>query len=137
MLSQMSQDDLKTLVTSLGLGDMLDNPQSLKYNSPLAPYAGTLSAFPPTAVGKGYEGIIGGNGICNNLTFLLVDNTSNYGDLEVSGTEYQATYNNGYCSRLKTIVDTISTISQSTPNLFGANGGTGSAAATTHNLQLS
>ena len=101
MLSQMSQDDLKTLGTTLGLGDFLDNPQGLKYNSPLVPYAGTLTAFPSTAVGKLYEGIIGGNGICNNLPFTLVDNTGNYGDLELAGTEYQTTYSNGYYSRLK------------------------------------
>ena len=42
MLSQMSQDDFKSLGTTLGLGDLLDNAQSLKFvnsSSPTAPTA--------------------------------------------------------------------------------------------------
>ena len=82
MLSQMSQDDLKTLGTTLGLGEMLDNAQSLKYNSPASPYAITGGAvgYPLIVTGKAVTGVLGGNGITNNLPFPVANDTANFGD---------------------------------------------------------
>ena len=133
MLSQMSQDDLKTLGTTLGMGDCLDNPQSLKYNSPLSPYASTATgSYPLNAVGKAFTGIYGGNGITNNMPFPMADNTANAGDLELSGTEYLGTYNNGYYSRLKKVADTSVTPAANAFSscLFGPSVGTNNTAAT-------
>ena len=74
----------------------------MKYNSPAAPYTiVAASGYPLTAVGKTLTGVLGGNGITKNLPFPVANDTANFGDLEIAGTEYQATYNNGYYSRLK------------------------------------
>ena len=97
MLSQMSQDDLKTIGSTLGMGDILDNVQSIKFNTYLSPGGGTASAYPPTAV-KGFTSIVGGNGINNNAPFAVSPNTADFGDLNVPSSEFYTAYNNGYYS---------------------------------------
>jgi hypothetical protein len=95
MLSQASQDDLKNLFPTLGAGDVLDNYESMVYNGSMtSASAGTFPAM--TAVTGG----IGGNGLINNLPF-----GTDYGDQNATGQQYVGSYNNGYYSRLKRIID--------------------------------
>ena len=74
MLSQMSQDDLKTIGSTLGMGDLLDNFQSAIYNGS-GVSASSSGAFPNATVSGG----IGGNGMTNNAPFPLTG-TANSGD---------------------------------------------------------
>ncbi len=64
MLSQMSADDLKTMGSSLGMGDEIDNWESMTYtNSTLATVTGTVAnALTPTTIA---------NGVANNTPFPL------------------------------------------------------------------
>jgi hypothetical protein len=113
MLSQMSQDDLKSFGTSLGMGEVLDNPQSLRYTgSGNATGTGTASAF-PTNPATTYT-CLGGNGVNNNEVFSA---TPNFGDISGTGIQGTNTYNNGLVSRLKKSVDV--TNGQYT-NLYGS-----------------
>ena len=60
MLSEMSQNDLKSLGTSLGFSQCVDTPSSTKWN-------GAVSNLGiPTAC------VSGGNGLCNNFPFPVV-----------------------------------------------------------------
>ena len=70
MVSQMSEDDMKSLGSTLRMGEYLDNPQSLKYNCPTFHAAGDV-AFPGAAASSlGITaGLVGGNGIVNNSPF--------------------------------------------------------------------
>ena len=52
MISEMSQNDLKNIGTTLGFSEVLDNPMSVKWNG----VVGNASAS-------------GGNGLCNNFPF--------------------------------------------------------------------
>jgi hypothetical protein len=60
MLSEMSQNDLKSLGKSLGFSDCIDTPTSTKWNGAVS------NAGIPTAVAGG------GNGLCNNIPFPVV-----------------------------------------------------------------
>ena len=133
LLSQMSQDDLKSLGSTIGLGDILDNPQSLKFvnsTSPAAPaapiaYNAVINATP------GLTNIVTGNGFTNNLPFPLANNAADYGDMPNAASEYYTTYNNGYYSRLKKVVDTNQVgATTAQVNLFGGTAGTNSNATT-------
>ena len=64
MLSQMSQDDLKTIGASIGMGEYIDNWESMTYTGAgLNTATGSaVNALTPTAVG---------NGIANNTPFSL------------------------------------------------------------------
>ena len=101
MLSQMSSDDIRNLGTTLGLGDMLDNPQSIKFNSVLSPTGGTANVDYPPVTTKSFLNIVGGNGFSNNAPFAVSPATADFGDLVAPGSEFYNTYNNGYYSRLK------------------------------------
>ena len=74
MLSQMCQDDLKTLGTTLGMGEVLDNPQSMRFNPAVNSVGGnaqpcsTPVVFPATS-GVITSGLVGGNGLVNNSPF--------------------------------------------------------------------
>ena len=52
MISEMSENDLKTLGHSIGFSPVLDNPRAARYN--------------PTQAGAATHG---GNGFCNNRPF--------------------------------------------------------------------
>ena len=52
MISEMSENDLKTLGHSIGFSPVLDNPRAARYN--------------PTQAGAATHG---GNGLCNNRPF--------------------------------------------------------------------
>ena len=125
MLSQMSQDDLKTFGTSLGMGDCLDNIQSMKFNGQPGMSASTPGAFPVPPSGASVAGIVGGNGLVNNAPFSL--STANAGDQPAQGLQFVNTYNNGYYSRLKKYADVSYGTTQS---LFGASASTGANATT-------
>ena len=115
MLSQMSQDDLKTYGSTLGMGDTIDNWESAIYNgSGVA--SSSAGAFPSATP----VGCIGGNGMTNNAPFSL--GTPNFGDQATAGAQFSGAYNNGYFSRIKKIIDTTS----ATPanGLFGSSAGT-------------
>ena len=64
MLSQMCQDDLKTLGASIGMGEIIDNWESMTYtNSAINSFSsGGVNAMTPICVG---------NGIANNTPFPL------------------------------------------------------------------
>jgi len=71
LISQMSQDDLRTLGQSLNLGETLDNPQSLKFNIQANQASSAVTSYPGAAA-NGLAlttGLIGGNGIVNNNPF--------------------------------------------------------------------
>ena len=67
----MSQDDLKTYGTTIGMGTMLDNVQSMRYNTPSTHTTSAVAAFPGTTVGtlNITGGLIGGNGMVNSSVF--------------------------------------------------------------------
>ena len=112
LLSSMSNDDLKTLGTTLGMGSELDNASSLKFNG--SANATTTGAFPNNVVTGG----VGGNGISNNLPFPIVDSTGAATDQIALGVQNAGMYNNGLQSRMKRIVD----VTQAGNGLFGASG---------------
>jgi hypothetical protein len=116
LLSSMSQDDLKTMGYSLGMGEFIDNPQSLVFNgSAVSVGAGT---FPNLT---NITGGVGGNGISNNKPFSL--GTSDFLDQASAGVQNANTYNNGLQSRMKKVVDTT----QAGQYLFGASGTAGTS----------
>ena len=133
LLSQMSQDDLATLGTSLGMGDCLDNTQSMKFNPTLtsaganAQTASTTLAFPGTnsASFTLTAGLVGGNGLVNNAPFSF--GTANNGDQAGQGVQFTGAYNKGYYSRLKKYSDIGNGSFQS---IFGATSTTGANATT-------
>jgi hypothetical protein len=123
-LSSMSQDDLKTLGPSLGMGEIIDNAQSLTFNgSAVSTVSG--GTFPSSVVTGG----AGGNGLSNNKPFALSGN-SNFGDQASQTIQNLYTYNNGLASRQKRIIDP-----SQAPNaggtagqgLFGPSGGAGTS----------
>jgi hypothetical protein len=114
-LSSMSQDDLKTLGPSLGMGDFIDNPQSLVFNG--SAISNATGAFPSSTVVGG----IGGNGVSNNKPFAL-SGGSDFMDQGTIGFQGAGTYNNGLQSRMKRVVDTT----QAGQGFFGAQGTAGS-----------
>jgi len=138
LLSLMSQDDLKTLGATLGMGETLDNPQSLAFyqgtNIKANNTITTISAFPtaPVAPSSTTTSWVGGNGVSNNLPF---SSTPDFGDQPGIGVnQFTNAYNNGFYSRLKKVVDTTTTAT----NIFGTATGTGSSATNIMNAtQLS
>jgi hypothetical protein len=127
LLSQMSQDDLKTLGSSLGMGETLDNYQSLKFNGTPNQTASTVLAFPAsnTASFGLTAGLIGGNGLVNNAPFSF--STADGGDEGAQGVQFTGAYNNGYYSRLKKYSDVSNGTFQ---NIYGASASTGANAST-------
>ena len=136
MMSHMSQDDLRSFGSSVGLGTVLDNWQSLKFSSygnQSATTAGTT--YPPTSSGGTFVGLIGGNGFSNNQPWPVAGSTSVYpngGDQPAYGVQFLNTYNAGFYSRLITVVDTsVATNTTITSGFYGTNGGT---AASVNNI---
>jgi len=138
MLSQMSQDDLRSFGSSIGLGNILDNWQSLKLNAYSNQTATTATTnYPPNATNLAINYLTGGNGIVNNQPFPIAGSstTPDYGDQPTYGLEFSNCYNNGFYSRLITVVDT--SVAQATNGqcgLYGTNANTGS---TVNNIQTS
>ena len=136
MMSQMSQDDLRSFGASIGLGTVLDNFQSLKLNAYTNQGAGTVTTnYPPNITTTAITGLLGGNGLVNNQPFPIAGSSTapNGGDQPTVGLEFSNCYNNGYYSRLITVVDTsvvVGTAGQS--GLYGSNASTGS---TINNIQ--
>ena len=113
MLSQMSQDDLKSYGASLGMGDYIDNWESLKFqgNASAGAFTGNFPDYTLVANNvAGNASCIGGNGISNNTPFPLAGN-ADFGDQGAMGPEFTGAYNNGYYSRLKKFPDVSSTTS--------------------------
>jgi hypothetical protein len=111
MLSQMSQDDLNAFGPSLGMGKVLDNPQSLLFNNNAS--AGVAGAFGTVTA----RGPVGGNGISNNAPFATAGNS---GDMPVYGLQNLNAYNNGLFSRLNKIVDVNGNAGAAANSLYGA-----------------
>lgn len=65
LASQMSQDDLKTMGPSLGMGEALDNWESMIFNGSANSQA-SAGTFPSLTVTKG-----NGNGLTNNLPYPI------------------------------------------------------------------
>jgi hypothetical protein len=70
LLSQMCQDDLNSFGTTLGMGDKLDNVQSMRFNGSgnMSLQGGTLAAYPSNTI-SGTNRLQGGNGLVNNSPF--------------------------------------------------------------------
>ena len=136
LLSQMSSDDHATLGTTLGMGECLDNTQSMKFNPTTTAAGGnaqtatTVLAFPGTNVASFAltGGLIGGNGLVNNAPFSF--STANSGDQGAQGVQFTGAYNKGLYSRLKKYADISNGSFQS---LFGASSTTGANATTIMN----
>ena len=112
MLSQMSQDDLNSVGFSLGMGNKIDNPESIKFNNNASQLV--TGTFGSTTTAKGP---LGGNGITNNFPY---SSASNYGDQSVFGLQNSTAYNNGLYSRLNRIVDVNGNAGQSANSLYGS-----------------
>jgi len=127
MMSQMSQDDLKTIGISLGFGDSIDNPQSLRFNPTTTMGKTNVLAYPGTnETDKALTGLQGGNGLVNNRPFAFTNPA--FGDQPLVSQQGLDTENNGYFSRIKKVVDTSNTASKTTMNLYGASGAVGANA---------
>ena len=123
MMSEMSQDDLRSFGASIGLGSALDNWQSLKMN-PYGNQTATTAAasYPPNSTALAINYLLGGNGITNNLPFYFAQ-TADLGDQPVPGLQFSNTYNNGFYSRLATVVDTsVAQATNGQNGLFGTDG---------------
>lgn len=121
LMSQMSQDDLKSYGATMGMGETLDNFQSLRFNGS-ASASGVTGSYP---VGiTALTGCIGGNGVSNNTPFPLA-NTADAGDQGAQGQEFGGAYNNGFYSRLKRIPDLSGAGAGNTTNLLYSGVGTG------------
>jgi hypothetical protein len=97
IMSNMSQDDLNSYGFSLGMGNKLDNPESLKFNNNASQLV--TGTFGTTTTAKGP---LGGNGISNNFPY---SSASNFGDQSSFGLQNSTAYNTGLFSRLNRIVD--------------------------------
>jgi len=111
LLSQMSQDDIIGYGMTIGMGRVLDNPESIKFNNTasalVAGTFGTVSAL---------SGPVGGNGISNNQPFAT---PSDAGDQGAYGVQNINTYNSGFYSRLNRISDL--TAPATSTNLYNSN----------------
>jgi hypothetical protein len=100
LMSQMSQDDMLSYGPSLGLGTVLDNPLSMRFNSA----ASAVGAGAYGAQASNVNGPIGGNGISNNAPFPT-NGGADFGDQPGFGNQSTSTYNNGLYSRISRIPD--------------------------------
>ena len=83
LLSQMSNDDLRTIGTSIGFGEALDNIESLKYNGSGNQTAGGAVVYP--AATSVTAGLTNGNGMCNNNPFSLGGSYAYVANATISG----------------------------------------------------
>ena len=136
MISQMSQDDYSSFGSSIGLGTVLDNWQSLKLNAYTNQTASTVTTnYPPNATTLQINHLTGGNGIVNNQPFPIAGSSTapNSGNQPTFGLEFSNCYNQGYYSRLITVADTsVAQATNAQCGLYGTNGNTGS---TINNIQ--
>lgn len=109
----MSQDDLRSWGQTLGIAQ-IDNANSIKY------------------YGSGFTGCAGGNGICNNNIFPVVNNKTtanagsiNYTDQPFLGAQGTLMYNNGLQSRSFSSGLGLGSVTASptVPNVYGVSGG--------------
>ena len=128
LLSSMSQDDLKTLGTTLGMGSELDNPQSLRFNGSAVSGSTAAAAFPSAAVPVNVGSVYGGNGICNNLPFPIAG-AGDGPDQGSIGVQNSTDYNNGLQSRTKRVVDMTQSGSVGS-GLFGSSAATATTVIT-------
>lgn len=112
MLSQMSQDDLNAYGPSLGMGNKIDNPSSIKYNNNASQQV--TGTFGSTTTAKGPSG---GNGISNNFPY---SSASNFGDQSSFALQNSTAYNTGLYSRLNRIVDSRGNAGQAANSLYGS-----------------
>jgi hypothetical protein len=83
----MSADDLAVYGTSLGLGDKIDNTQSMRFNRSgnQTTGSGTAGGYQTSGlVLQGVSGLLGGNGLVNNQWCPVPNNGSNGGYLNYS-----------------------------------------------------
>ena len=118
MLSQMSQDDLVGFGMTLGMGRVLDNPESVKFNN-------TASATGAGVFPLG-TGPVGGNGLSNCQPFVT---PSNGGDQSLDGPQNLNTSNIGFYTRLNRISDMTA---PATGNYLYNSGNAGSSIMTTN-----
>ena len=132
LISTMSQDDVKSFGTSIGMGAEIDNWESIKFNATPNQSATTALAFPgTTATNLAITGLVGGNGLSNNQPYPVVTaGTGDQGDQPLSGNQFYGTYNNAFFSRLANLADVSVASSTTSQNLYGASSNTGATAAT-------
>ena len=98
MLSTMSQDDLANLGPSLGMGSVLDNWESIRYNNNWSSTAN--QTFPAQA-----STTPGGNGITNCYPFGLANPNGGDQTAVTPGPQGLGTYNKGLYSRMVKVAD--------------------------------
>ena len=129
MLSEMSQDDLNSYGITLGMGNKLDNFQSLRFNSSPLITGSAATAFP--VLTSLTAGLVGGNGFSNNVPFTFAAAESNGGDVGTINYEYYKTHNAGLYSRMVKPVDTsVTNTATNSTNLFGPSANTNKDATT-------
>lgn len=89
MLSEMSPSDLQIFGSTYGLGEVLDNPRSVRFNQ---------TAIVSPAVQSG-------TGLCNNTPFVSNQSTSTY-PMTAGQSQLGIAANTAISSRLNTFVDT-------------------------------
>jgi hypothetical protein len=99
MISEMSENDLKTLGHSVGFSPMLDNPRAARYN-------------PVQAGANGH----GGNGLCNNRPF---SSTSEFQTASATASSLNNIANTAIQHKLSRYVDTSMSVIQN--GIYGAN----------------
>ena len=110
MMSQMSQDDLNAYGPSLGMGSVIDNSRSVRYNN-----LNSSVALGVAGVVGTLQGPIGGNGITNCAPFGAPTGANpDFGDQTVYGPQCTSVYNTGLFSRISRIAD-VTPCSQGTP----------------------
>ena len=114
LMSDMSIDDLNNMGPSLGMGNKLDNPESVRFNN----YNSSLGTGVYGSTTTVINGPAGGNGIYNNQPFGTAN--PNFGDQTAFGIQNTGSYNNGLFSRMNRISDIgITTIGAGNMNLYG------------------
>jgi hypothetical protein len=106
MLSEMSQNDLKSIGTSLGFSQCVDTPSSTKWNGAVS------NAGLPTPV------LNGGNGLCNNFPFPIVGSLGSDSQ-QAFGTQNVNVVNKAIQERVGRYYDVSN---NTTNNIIGAGG---------------
>ena len=96
MISEMSQNDLKTLGTTIGFSDCIDTPNSVVWNG----------AVNVAGVPNGCQN--GGNGLCNNFAFPVAGSLGTDTQLSL-GAQNTNVINKAIQQRVSKIVDTTAT----------------------------
>jgi hypothetical protein len=122
MMSSMSQDDIASLGSSIGVSQF-DNVESMRFNGPDGTKstlsAGTAGNIGGTLVLTTVPGLVSGNGVVNNQPFAFAAGADQGDQALQAANQYNATYNNSYYKRLMRIVDSTVSTANAGSNMIG------------------